>query len=247
MKKLNIICITLLICTLFIGCANEKTNAQKPTNDIYVVDNANLISESIEQNLLSIGKDLDNKYGAQLIVLTINSLNGEDIETFSNRTFREWGIGNKEKNNGVLIVVSKNDHKDRIEVGYGLEGAITDGKAGSILSSMNREFKNDNFNSGIENAYLELSKLIYQEYGDSQADEISKQQDEKDKQKAIVTIVVIVFVVVLFVVLMDGNTGGRSGGGGGFYSSSSSSSSSSSGSSSFGGGSSGGGGASGSW
>ena len=238
--------ITLLcmVCFISFGCASERVSVSKPTSDIYVVDNADIIKQETEAKLLNIGKDLDQKYKAQLVVLTVNSLNGEDIESFSNRTFREWGIGDKEKNNGVLLVIAKNDHKDRIEVGYGLEGAIPDGKAGSILSDMNSSFKNKHFNSGIENAYLELSKLIYQEYGDAAAEDITQAQKEQSRQDMIIFIIIVVVIIVLVIIFGNGSSG--HGSSGGFYSGGFSSSGSSS-SSSFGGGSSGGGGVSGGW
>ena len=137
----------------------------KPTQDIYVVDRAKIVSESDRQNILALGHDMNQRFGAQLVVVTMDTLDGSDIREYSNKLFRSWGIGSKEKNNGVLMLIAKNDRKFRIEVGYGLEGRITDGYAGSVLDGMKPDFKKGNYSPAIMQAYLKLSSKIYEEYG----------------------------------------------------------------------------------
>ena len=226
----------------------------KKVNTIYINDKANLLSESTKQDLLKIGTDLDNKYKAQIAVYTIDSLNGESIEDYANKLFRKLGIGYKEKNNGVLILVAKNDHKARIEVGYGLEGDIPDGKAGRILKSMLNEFKKDKYDEGIKLAYGKLANEIYKAHGDeAKIDTGENDSNENDSIEDDIELIFFVIFVFIFMVCWFAFKGG-SGGGGGYYGGGSSwgggGSSWSSGSSSggsWGGGSSGGGGASGSW
>src|SRR3984893_2656165 len=80
-------------------------------------------------------KDLEDKSGIQLVVATVKSLQGSDIETYANQLFRTWKLGQAQKNNGVLLLVAPAEHKVRIEVGYGLEATLTDALSSVIISS----------------------------------------------------------------------------------------------------------------
>lgn len=137
-----------------------------PDQDIYVADFASMIGANEREKMLSIGQDLDDRFGAQLVVVTLDtSLEDESIEDYANRLFRGWGIGNAEKNNGVLLLIAKEDRKFRIEVGYGLEGAITDGYAGEVLDGMKAKFRDDKYSLGTLEAYQKLAAKIYENYG----------------------------------------------------------------------------------
>ena len=100
-----------------------------PTKNIYVADYAAMIDDATKNQILAIGGELDKKYKAQIVVVTLDNLGGSSIEEYANELFNSWGIGDKDLNNGVLILIAKNERRFRIEVGYGLEGAITDGYA----------------------------------------------------------------------------------------------------------------------
>ena len=204
----------------------------KKVNTIYINDKANLLSESTKQDLLKIGTDLDNKYKAQIAVYTIDSLNGEAIEDYANKLFRELGLGDKEKNNGVLILVAKNDHKARIEVGYGLEGDIPDGKAGRILKSMLNDFKKDKYDEGIKLAYGKLANEIYKAHGDEAHANVEEDNNNLTFMDCVMITIFVIIIILVIIAIIFGNGGS----GGGYY-----------GGCSWGGGSSGGGGASGSW
>ena len=82
-------------------------------------------------------KELEDKSGIQLVVATVKSLQGSDIETYANQLFRFWKLGEAKKNNGVLLLVAPKEHKVRIEVGYGLEGTLTD--AASSVDHLERD------------------------------------------------------------------------------------------------------------
>lgn len=133
---------------------------------IYVQDYAGVISKADKQQMLSIGQDLDNKTTAQLAVITINSLEGQPIEDYALAVLREWGIGNKQKNNGVLIVVAIKDKKSRIEVGYGLEGVLPDGLTGRIQDTyMLPSFKQGDYSRGIVQGYVATAGIIAKSEG----------------------------------------------------------------------------------
>lgn len=84
---------------------------------------------------------INRQTGIEYLVYTIKSLNGEDIETCANRLFRTAGLGDKEKDNGLLLLISYDDRKFRLEVGYGLEGDIPDTQAANIINTMTPYFK----------------------------------------------------------------------------------------------------------
>ncbi len=133
-----------------------------PTQDIYLVDDAAMVEAEDRQKILAMGRELDQKTGAQVVVVTINTLGPESIEDYANKLFRKWGIGDRKKNNGVLLLIAKEDRKFRIEVGYGLEGAITDGYAGSVLDGMKSDFRGGKYSSAIVAAYGKLTKKAYE-------------------------------------------------------------------------------------
>jgi uncharacterized protein len=116
-----------------------------------VVDQAGIIQASTKAGLVSKLRDLEDKSGIQLAVATIKSLEGYDIETYANGLFRFWKLGAAKKNNGALFIVAPNDRKMRIEVGYGLEGVLTDALSKVIIASaVTPKFKAGDYNAGIE-------------------------------------------------------------------------------------------------
>ncbi len=145
--------VTIMACCAYLFFGEEDTSPSPslpsaPTQDIYVADFADMIDPEEREKMLSIGGDMDNRFGAQLVVVTVDTLDDESIESYANRLFRDWGIGDAEKNNGVLLLIAKDDRQFRIEVGYGLEGAITDGYAGEVLDGMKAKFRADKYSAG---------------------------------------------------------------------------------------------------
>ncbi len=116
-----------------------------------VNDYANIIPDDAEARIVAKLADLESRTGAQLAVLTIDSLEGDALEDFSLRVAETWGLGRAEQDDGLLLLVAKNDRKMRIEVGYGLEGQMTDLQAGRILNHVLRPaFRAGDFGGGIE-------------------------------------------------------------------------------------------------
>ena len=137
---------------------------QAGTN-IYVQDYADVISPASEKIIYSIGRELDSKTTAQVAVLTVPTLDGEPIESYALKVLRGWGIGSRDKNNGVLIVVATNDRQSRIEVGYGLEGALPDGLTGRLQDdTMLPYFKQGQYDKGIVNGYAATAATVAKEY-----------------------------------------------------------------------------------
>ncbi|HDQ04777.1 MAG TPA: YgcG family protein [Deltaproteobacteria bacterium] len=147
MKKL--FSLTLFLVVLFLAQICAAVNVPYLTGR--VTDNAQVLSADKRQAITGILKAHEDKTGNQIAVLTVPTLEGEGIEEYALAVFNTWKLGQKGKDNGILIVVAPGDRRMRIEVGYGLEGALTDGRAGSIIrNSMAPHFKNEDYNAGIE-------------------------------------------------------------------------------------------------
>ena len=106
-----------------------------PSHEFYIYDEMDIIDYDVKNYIIGVNESMSKKTGAQVVVAVMNSLENEDmsIEEFANRLFEKWQIGSEEYDNGVLILVVPNDRKIWIEVGYGLEGALPDGKVGEIM------------------------------------------------------------------------------------------------------------------
>jgi uncharacterized protein len=218
-----------------------------------IVDQANIISEDARRVIEPKLADLEARSGIQLVVATINSLEGQEIESYANELFRTWKLGEKAKNNGVLLLVAPKERRVRIEVGYGLEGTLTDALAKVIITNaITPRFKTGEFSDGISRGVDDIITVLTtdaSEWEKRPALRLDNQPANEPLNWVILLIVIVVvlllivspgfrwffFNVVLNILLSSGSSrssGGFSGGGGGF---------------SGGGGSSGGGGASGSW
>jgi uncharacterized protein len=115
-----------------------------------VMDEAGILSGSEKSDLTDYLESLDNTTGIQIAVLTIPSLENEDLEGYSVRVAQAWRLGKKDKDNGALLLVAMNEHKVRIEVGYGLEDKLTDAKCGLIIRNViTPEFRSGNYGEGI--------------------------------------------------------------------------------------------------
>ena len=134
-KKRSLIGLLLLLILLISGCTTQTQEIPIPKAEanVYVYDNDNLFDESVEKQLNNMLIDLEKKTSSEFAVITIESLLGKEIEDYSIKLARELGIGKEEKDNGVLLLISRSDKRVRIEIGKGLEGILNDAKCGRIL------------------------------------------------------------------------------------------------------------------
>lgn len=136
-----------------------------PTNSIYIQDYAGVVSPETKSRINSLGSQLAAKTKAQIVVVTTKTLEGAALEEYSLEVLRQWGIGDKTLNNGVLILVAVDDKQSRIEVGYGLEGALPDAKTGRIQDNyMIPYFQKGEYDKGILNGYLTVATEVAKEY-----------------------------------------------------------------------------------
>ena len=224
----------LLLCS----CDGEAVATLSPTDRFFVNDFADVISTEDENNIYALGVRLFEKTTAQVVAVTVPSLDGKDIEQYSLELARDWGIGNKEKNNGMLLLLAVEDREVRIEVGYGLEGAVTDAQSGILLDHYAvPAFSENDFSSGMVSTYRALVNEVYLEYGLQPEDgyvpvERLPDNNYDGELSPLATLGVVIFVII-FVLLFRNKPwfpwlfffggggghhrgGGYHGGGGGF-------------------------------
>jgi uncharacterized protein len=198
----------LLYLIFFISCIlnlNAQNILSKPNPPRLVVDAAGLLSPDQQQILEQKLDAFNDSTSNQIAVVTVTDLDGDDVEDYTNKLFRNWGIGGLKHNNGVLLLISKNDRKFRIEVGYGLEGAITDVLSSDILENdLRPNFKNEDYYAGIDEAVNSLEKAAAGEYK-----ERGTQKDDNGKGGNILGVIIVIIVVLIS--LFRGR-GGRGGG-----------------------------------
>ncbi|MGV8018193.1 MAG: TPM domain-containing protein [Ignavibacteria bacterium] len=266
MKKLfSILCALLFLGnSLFSQDEPSRRLSDNPTSlKKYVVDETGTLTQSEINLLLKKLQDFDSETSTQIVVYMVESLNGESLEDVSVRIAEANKIGRKDRNNGVLLFIAKGDKKLRIEVGYGLEGVLTDAVSSKIIrNNISPYFRNNYYFEGINSG---VDGIIAVAKGEYTNDKSSKKQktDTGLMCLGIPIFVLIVFGLIFFSIFMSiirrifgwnkrFYTGGKGWGGGGFFGGGGGffgggGSSGGFGGFSGGGGSFGGGGASGSW
>lgn len=241
MFKRNIVNLSLLIVAisfLLAGCAS----AAIPEHKGYVNDFAGMLSDKEEKALESQLVQYEKQTSNEVAVVTVSSLNGKSVEDYTMALAEKWQVGKQDKDNGVIILVAKEEKKIRIEVGYGLEPVLTDIATKQIIDNeMTPRFKKDDFSGGIEAAVKAVIATIAGTYTPSN----SAPGGSGGWPVWLIVIVVIAGLIVLILIIYAIASASEGGGGGGFWSSGSSGGGGGGGS--FGGGSFGGGGASGGW
>lgn len=165
MKGLRVVSIVTLLLILSIQVAFPKGQFPKAVG--YVNDFADIIPQSYEEEMTRIATELDQKTGAQVAVVTIDSLGGYyTIEEYANRLYEKWGIGQRGEDNGVLILVALKERRLWIEVGYGFEGILPDGLVGEIEDRyMVPYLKENDFGKGLLNGFSAIVKVIAKDAG----------------------------------------------------------------------------------
>jgi len=180
----------------------------KPSNPTLVTDVAGILSPQEKQALESKLVLIDDSSSNQIAVVILTTLDGNPIEEYATKLFRTWGIGNKKTNNGILLLIAVQDKKIRIEVGYGLEGAIPDITSINIIDNdLKPAFRSGAYYEGIDKATDDIAKAAVGEY------KVARAKKPIGKNNGAL-LMIIVFVIIL--VLRGGGGGGSSIGRSGF-------------------------------
>ena len=204
-------CVTAALCLLL---ASVALALDFPALTGRVVDQAGVMSEASKRDVEAKSKALEDKSGIQLVVATVKSLQGGDIETYANQLFRFWKLGEAKVNNGVLLLVAPNEHKVRIEVGYGLEGTLTDALSSVIITSaIIPRFKAGDFSGGIERGVDGIISVLTTDAAEWHKKASVRADTPSGGFEALLQFLLfgLVFVVVWYLIW---NAGGPSAGGG---------------------------------
>lgn len=231
----------------------------------YVTDMAGVIAPDTKARLEALCLEVETKTGAQIAVVTLHSLDGQSVEDYAVDLYKQLGVGSKRDNRGVLLLVAPDEHKYRIEVGYGLEPVINDARAGDAGRAMVPWLRQGNYSAGIDAATWTLAKYIADDRGVTLSGEPPRPQrrTRREPSTPLGPLIWLAIILIFFLFAKSGRGGGGRGGGwwilpllggmsggwrgGGGFGGSSGGYSGGGGFGGFGGGSSGGGGASGSW
>jgi len=243
---------------LVLAAQAEPVSQLKATD--YVNDFAHVLDQNTIAQMDDICHQVEVKAHAQIAVVTIHSLDGSDIESYAVDLFHQWGVGSKSKDSGVLILYAIDDHRARIEVGYGLEPILTDGKVTSFQREAIPLMRSGNYSQALLLVTTRVANVIAQDAGvqitTPQLGPAPAEQEAPSKgisAGGVILLIVIILIVLftplrslLFGILFSSMFGGGGGSGGG-WSGGGFGGGGGSGFGGFGGGSSGGGGGSSSW
>ncbi len=248
----------LLALPLFLSACSGPEDVLKslqPQPGVRVYDHVDVFSPQEKAALEAFLKDVEDKTTAQIAVVAISTIGGGELNDFAVKLFEKWGLGQKGKDNGVLLLAALEDRKVKIEVGYGLEGALNDARAGRILDEhVLPSFRANRFSEGLSRGAAAIADAVARESGIELTNQLSGAREPARTKSGtsggadpMNLLVFILFAIIILMVYLQakygrrgsGFGGGRPGGsfrGGGFSSGGG-----------FGGGRSGGGGASRGW
>ncbi|POA19730.1 methanol dehydrogenase, partial [Pseudomonas sp. FW300-N1A1] len=212
-----------LVLVLWVFAITAQAELKFPALTGRVVDNAQLIEPSVREQLSQQLQAHEQATGEQLVVVTLSDLQGTSIDDYGYQLGRYWGIGQKDKNNGALLIVARDERKLRIEVGYGLEDRLTDAQSSVIINQViTPAFKTGNFSKGISDGVSAMLVVL----GGSPLDEPTTAYDSGEQRggdfvaqhPGVFVFLVLLFILTLFVCQMLGilPSGGGRGGSGGF-------------------------------
>jgi len=177
---------------------------------VWVHDDANVLSAGTKALLEKVVERERDSSSNQIAVLIVPALMGESLDEFSLRVAEEWKLGNKEKDNGVLLFIAVDDRKVRIETGYGLEGVLTDALSSRIIrNEIAPRFREGDYDGGVRAGVAAIIQGIKGEY----INEDPVPRKKNSKRSPFVTI------LILIIILIFASRGRRGGGGGGHWSS----------------------------
>ncbi len=195
--------LTLILLFLIPGCSSQTNDFYFPSHDGYVNDFIGVLSSEELEKSQNLVISLEKETSCEVAVAIVDDLGPYTIEEYAARLFSEWKIGKKEKDNGVLLLVSMKDRQLRIEVGYGLERIITDLEAKYIIEDVIvPRFKNEDYGSGIYNGIAAIANHVYEEEGIGQVAYIQEStiKSQNAEDSILIKVIVILANILPFII-----------------------------------------------
>lgn len=175
--------------------------------NVYVYDQDDIIDEETEQKLNALLVKVESETTAEIAVVTVDSLLDMEIEDYSYELANTLGIGKADEDNGILLLISRNDEKVRLEIGSGLEGCLPDSKCGRILDNYFVPYREeDKYSEATYKTIQAIVSVVADEYevtidgSDEAIAKEFKQQEEEHSKKVLILIIIIVVLIILFFV-----------------------------------------------
>src|SRR5271168_633659 len=196
--------------------ASQAEDLTKIAPTGYVIDIAGTLDPTAKSTLTALCAELQQKTGAQMAIVTVHSFEGRSVEDYAADLYKHLGVGPKKDDRGVLLLVSPDERKYRIEVGYGLEPVINDARAGDVGRAMVPLLRSGNYDGAIQTAAWQLAKFVADDSGITLSLPApalaAPQSDSEDRSRNFGALVVLI-IIVIYLIIAGISRGGRGGGG----------------------------------
>ncbi|MDG1806048.1 YgcG family protein [Flavicella sp.] len=208
MKVQKIVSIILLVIVSMTSIYSQSGIPDVPKKETSLYDYANLLSKNEQKTLERKLIRYSDSTSTQIVVVTMTSIGANEIAMFATELAHKWGIGQKGKDNGVLVLVAKNERKVNISTGYGVEHLLTDALSRRIIENIiTPRFKSGNFYAGLDNGTDAIFKVLNGEFKENR-----KKKATSDESSKIKGFFIFVVLVLFFIFRNRGNKGGGRGG-----------------------------------
>jgi uncharacterized protein len=205
--------LVLLCATVPFPAQAEDISKIQPSG--YVTDLASALTPQARAGLEALCTELEQKTGAQMAIVTVHSLEGDEAQVYANKLFKQFGVGGKKEDRGVLLLVAPDEHRYWIEVGYGLEPVITDARAGDAGRLMVPFLKQGDFSAAIQAGAWQLGKYIADDRGVTLSGQPAlRSAGSRSGRGDSVGIWMILGILIFFILVGMANSGNRGGGSG---------------------------------
>jgi len=209
-----------LLLGVWAGASAEPVTSLQPTN--YVNDFAGVLDAAAQARLNELCHEVEQKAQAQIAVVTVKSLDGQDVESYALALYKKWGIGAKKTDRGVLILLAIQDHKRFIQTGYGLEPILPDGLVGGFGREAVPLLQSGNYSAAVTLLTTRVASVIAQDAGVTLDNQprvaMPRRQQGPGVGAVVVLLLVLFFVVIPLLRALFHRGGGGPGGGSGFWS-----------------------------
>lgn len=205
-KNRKITIIPLVISLLLIILSSQAAFAftvPSPTSEFYVADFAKVLSSDTEEHIILENQNLENRFGAQIVVVTVDFLDGANIEDYAYKLFNSWQIGDKNKNNGILLLLAIGEENYWCMQGSGLESKLTAGDIDDILwNYLEEDFAAGDYDNGVYNVFDELCSEVSMIYNNESSSSSAASDYGNHRSSSIILYIFAIFFIALVLVTL---------------------------------------------